>query len=487
MQDLSKLSDSDLSRLQVALTPKTTKYIPITPTPKQTAALLMDGVKELLYGGAAGGGKSVFLLAAALQYVDRPGYSAILFRKTFSDLMLPGALIPMSKEWLQPYLNSGEVHWADKDKRYTFRESGATLSFGYLENKDDHLRYQGAEFSFIGMDECTHIIPESYRYLFSRLRKKKEYDFPLRFRATANPGGQYGDYYYERFFVDNLDENGKKRRFFLPSGLKDNPHLDEEAYREALAELDPITRAQLEDGNWEIKPTGDLFDAGWFIPISHLDVPKGIQWVRHWDLAAIDPKKRKAKQHSDNRKPDWTVGFKLGFYQGCYYIADIIKFQKAPGDTEQIIYNTALADGYECAIRMEEEPGSAGIANTERYARHVLPGFNFAGVKPTGSKVDRARPAASAAQAGSVFILDTCRNMTDFFAQAKAFPNGVNDDIVDGYSGAFTYFKPGIMSMTPPPPMKEVVRRVDRGDPHVQIRTTGRGSYWHRNMSGRYW
>ena len=75
-----------------------------------------------------GGGKSVYQLAAALQYVDTPGYNAILFRKTFADLMLPGALIPMSQEWLAPFLKSGEVVWKDKDKRYIFKESGATLS-----------------------------------------------------------------------------------------------------------------------------------------------------------------------------------------------------------------------------------------------------------------------------------------------------------------------------------------------------------------------
>ena len=197
----------------------------------------MDAIKELLYGGAAGGGKSVFLLAAALQYADCPDYAAILFRKTFSDLTLPGALIPMSKEWLAPFMERGEVHWADKDKKYTFKESGATLNFGYLESKDDHFRYQGAEFQFIGMDECTHILPESYRYLFSRLRKKKANPIPLRFRASANPGGQYGEYYYERFFVDNKDDTGRSIRLFLPSGLSDNPHLDADAYREALAEI----------------------------------------------------------------------------------------------------------------------------------------------------------------------------------------------------------------------------------------------------------
>lgn len=479
-----KLSDQDLGRLQLALTPKLTKYIPINPTPKQTAALLMDNVKELLYGGAAGGGKSVFLLAAALQYVDRKGYAAILFRKTFTDLMLPGALIPMSKEWLAPYLESGEVHWADKEKRYTFKESGATLTFGYLDAKDDHLRYQGAEFSFVGMDECTHINPESYRYLFSRLRKKKAYDFPLRFRATANPGGTYGDYYYERFFVDNVDENGQKIRYFLPSGLHDNPHLDHEAYLASLAELDPITRAQLEDGNWEIRPTGDLFNASWIISINAHDVPSGIRWVRFWDLAAVDPKYRKNKNNT--RDPDSSVGFKLGFYQGNYYIADIIKFQKAPGDTEKIVYQMAQADGYSCAIRMEEEPGSAGMANTERYAKNILQGFDFAGIKPSGSKAERARPAAAACQNGCVFLMNTCRNVTDFFAQLNAFPNGVKDDLVDGFSGAFAYFKPTMSNYSPPPPVREVIDRVDHRSPTIAVRTGPRGSYWHKNMSGRY-
>lgn len=461
------------------------KVIKVNPVPVQ--CISVDSMSHLYAVTAAKipTHNSVFLLAAALQYVDRKGYAAILFRKTFSDLMLPGALIPMSKEWLNPFLESGEVHWADKDKRYTFKESGATLTFGYLDNKDDHLRYQGAEFSFVGMDECTHINPESYRYLFSRLRKKKSLDFPLRFRATANPGGTYGDYYYERFFVDNLDESGNRRRFFLPSGLKDNPYLDHEAYTAALAELDPITREQLENGNWEIRPAGDVFETSWLISIHHTDIPTGIRWVRFWDLAAIDPKKR--KKNTNTRNPDYTIGFKLGMYQGCYYIADIIKFQKGPGDTESIIRSTAEADGYQCAIRMEEEPGSAGIANTERYAKNILQGFDFAGIKPSGSKVERARPAAAACQTGCVFILDTCRNLTDFFAQLAAFPNGVNDDMVDGFSGAFNYFKPNMGNLTPPSPMAIEHRRViDRGNPEVRIRTTSRGSYWHRNMSGRY-
>lgn len=134
----------DIDALQKLLTPRLTKYIPFEPTSKQKAFLLMNQTKEILYGGSAGGGKSVAQLMAALQFVDMPGYSAILFRRTYADLSLPGALIDMSKQWLMPFVESKEVKWSEKDKQYTF-PSGASLNFGYLESDNDCFRYQGAE------------------------------------------------------------------------------------------------------------------------------------------------------------------------------------------------------------------------------------------------------------------------------------------------------------------------------------------------------
>ena len=86
-------------RLKSLLKPKMTKYIPHEPTPKQQAFLLLPH-REAFYGGAAGGGKSEALLMAALQYVDVPGYAALLLRKTYQDLMLPNALMDRSEQWL---------------------------------------------------------------------------------------------------------------------------------------------------------------------------------------------------------------------------------------------------------------------------------------------------------------------------------------------------------------------------------------------------
>lgn len=371
----------------------------------------------------------------ALQFVDISGYSAILFRRTYADLSLPGALIDMSKQWLMPFVRTGEVKWSEKEKVYTF-PSSATLSFGYLENDNDCFRYQGSEFQYIGMDECTHISPKNYRYLFSRLRKPKSLNVPLRFRATCNPGGLYGEYYYNRFFVEG-EENG---RIFISAGLVDNPYLDEEEYREALAELDPVTRAQLEDGNWMVREAGDVFDRHWFQIVPADSLPLNAPCVRYWDLASIDPKKRKKKSRGKD-DPDFTVGFKMRCHQNIYIIDDIIRVQKKPNEIEELIKNTAVFDGHNCCIEMEQEPGSSGAITIDHYSRNVLPDYNFKGVTSTGSKVERARNASSAAQAGRVLVSNQCRNITAFFDELDTFPYGAHDDTIDGFSGAMAHFR----------------------------------------------
>ena len=426
-------ADLDIRQLQQALTPRLTKYIPLDPTPKQTAFLLMNSLKEILYGGAAGGGKSIAQLMGALQFVDIPGYNAILFRKTFADLSKPGALMDISKDWLMPFVERKEVKWSDKEKRFTF-PSSATLTFGYLETVNDMYNYQGAEYQYIGMDECTQINPVCYRYLFSRLRRAKSVKVPLRFRATCNPGGEFGEYYYQRFFIEGTE----KGRIFIPAGIKDNPYLDEEEYNASLDELDPITREQLKNGNWQIREGGGLFDRKWFTVVDYSNIPEKAKRVRFWDLASTDPSKRKSK---DKRDPDYTVGLKLAFYQGLYWIEDIVRVQKTPKEVQEIVQMTAEFDGHSCDIDMEQEPGSSGDITIDHYARNVLAGYVFKGVRSTGSKVERARPASTAAQQGRIMISNKCRNISEFLDEAELFPYGIKDDTVDGLSGSFNHFR----------------------------------------------
>lgn len=144
-------------------------YVPHVPHPPQQAFLLLDQIAEAFYGGAAGGGKSDALLMGALQYADVPGYSALIIRRTYEDLALPGAIMDRANDWLAGVPGA---HRKDEGKLWEFDTNGApaTLRFGYSQRAADITRFQGAEFQFVGMDELTHFEERQYRYLFSRLR-----------------------------------------------------------------------------------------------------------------------------------------------------------------------------------------------------------------------------------------------------------------------------------------------------------------------------
>lgn len=234
------------------------RYSPHAPWPKQRRFLELN-CREALYGGAAGGGKSDALLGAALQYFHVPGYRAILFRRTYTDLSLPEAIMDRSHDWL-----AGKADWNDRDKTWTSRE-GATLTFGYLDGPRDHYRYQGAAFHFVGFDELTQFLEKQYRYLFSRQRRLKGTDIPIRMRAATNPGDIGHDWVKKRFGIpdeinfDTVYEN--EGRAFVPARLEDNPSLDADEYRQALAELDAVTREQLERGRWVRDASGLVYRA----------------------------------------------------------------------------------------------------------------------------------------------------------------------------------------------------------------------------------
>lgn len=217
-------------------------------SPQQTAFLLLDDL-EALYGGAAGGGKSDALLAAALQYVDRPGYAALILRRTFAELALPDAIMARSKEWLVPHKSSG-VTWNESSKTWTF-PSGATLTFGYLERDDDVYRYQGSAYQFIGWDELTQFPEQPYVYMFSRQRRRKGSVIPIRVRAASNPGGVGHAWVLKRFpIAAGLTPGDREGRVFIPAKVYDNPGLDVDDYATTLSHLDATLRKQLLDGDW---------------------------------------------------------------------------------------------------------------------------------------------------------------------------------------------------------------------------------------------
>lgn len=255
-----KLGSLTSAEVEHLLSPRLNKYIPKTlhghqfPSPKQTAFLILDHL-EAFYGGAAFGGKSAALLAAALQYVDLPNYDALILRRTFTQLAKPGALMDMSHEWLA----GTDAVWTGTDKKWLF-PSGATLSFGHIENENDKYNFQGPSYHFVAFDELTQFSETQYRYLFTRLRKPVDSEVPIRMRATSNPGGTGHEWVKKRF----VSKAGRKEgRVFIPAKATDNPGADLESYGQSLAEVDPILRKQMEEGDWDAYE-GGRFQREWF-------------------------------------------------------------------------------------------------------------------------------------------------------------------------------------------------------------------------------
>ena len=391
-------------------------YIPYKPTLKQ-AEFLLDEHPEVLFGGAAGPGKSIGLLMAAMMYVEESNYSALLLRRTYRDLALPEAIMDVAARWLHPT----DAKWSNETKTWTFPH-GATLTFGYLDNENDKYRYQGAAFDFVGFDELTQFTESQYTYLFSRIRRKKSSVIPSRMRATSNPGGIGNEWVRDRFVrTDDVD------RHFIPAKMGDNPHLDQIGYKEMLSKLDPVTRAQLEDGNWDIAATGEMFKREWIDIVDQ--APQCTRYIRRWDCAATEAKK--------GRDPDYTVGVLMGVLNGVYYVIDVQRFQKPPGEADEIMKQQAIIDGKNVSIREEQEPGSAGKKIISIHSRGIFEGYDYRGEPSTGDKVTRARPFSAACQNGNVKLVRGPWNNV-YLWELEMFPNdGVHDDQVDGSSGAF--------------------------------------------------
>lgn len=228
--------------------PALAKYWPHlqTVSAKQTAFLVLDQL-EAFYGGAAGPGKSDALLAGALQYVDVPGYAALILRRTYAELMKSDGLIPRAQSWLA----NTDAHQLEGGKKWVF-PSGARLEFGHVQNELDKHAFQSAAYQYMGFDELTSFTPGIYEYIaFSRSRRLTIGPIakvPIRVRSASNPGNIGHLWVKERFVSPKTRKPGV---IFIPGTVADNPGLDVAQYRATMANLSDALQAQLLEGDWD--------------------------------------------------------------------------------------------------------------------------------------------------------------------------------------------------------------------------------------------
>ena len=239
---------------------------------------LAAGETDVLYGGAAGGGKSYAMLVDPLRFAHRAAHRALILRRSMPELR---ELIDKSRE-LYPKAFPG-CKYREVEKLWNF-PSGAKVEFGFLERDADVYRYQGQAYSWIGFDEITHLPTEfSWNYLASRLRTTDSEIVPY-MRCTANPGGSGAQWVKKRYISpsppnESFMGNDGITRKFIPARLNDNPYLAQDGrYEQMLKSLPPTQRKQLLEGNWEIAEGAAFteFDR-------HLHVVEPFEIPLHWE------------------------------------------------------------------------------------------------------------------------------------------------------------------------------------------------------------
>jgi len=238
---------------------------------------------EVLFGGAAGGGKSfgqiLDALYVALKY---PGSKQLILRRSFAELdksLIRSALAVYPRE----------IFTFNSSSHTGKFKNGSLVDFGYCATENDVYQYQSAEYDIIRFDELTHFTEGQYIYLISRIRGAN--GFPKQVKSTTNPGG-VGHSWVKKRFIDSSPPNtpftGKDgmRRIFIPALLDDNSFLTkgDPSYRERLLALPDAEKKALLYGDW------DIFEGQYFSEfdrrlhvVTPFEIPKGYRRYRSID------------------------------------------------------------------------------------------------------------------------------------------------------------------------------------------------------------
>ena len=446
----------------------------IKPQKGQQERFLATSADICIYGGAAGGGKTVGLLMTPLRYKNVKGFGGTIFRKNSNQITKEGGL------WDEAVKMYGQIAGATPRRQelaWVFNNEGgekvSKVSFAHIERDEDCLGWQGTQHCFIGFDELTHF--SSYTFFYMLSRNRSTCGVRPFVRATCNPDAnswvadfiswwidqdtgypipersgkvrymirREGQIYWanhketlwEKFnLVTDEEKEEPKSVTFIMSTIYENKELlkSNPQYLANLKALPVVEKERLLNGNWKIKPSAGLYfkrvQVGNYLEVIPADV---VQWVRCWDLAATEK--------SDNGDAAYTAGVLIGKRKnGRYVIADVINKQLSAADVRQTIYLTAQNDRAKyqrVRIRLPQDPGQAGKEQAQSYIK-FLSGFDVTTVAESGSKEARAEPMAAQWQAGNFDVVIANWN-EQYLDQLENFPEGKYKDMVDASANGF--------------------------------------------------
>lgn len=454
----------------------------IRPQPKQEE-FLSNPADIVIYGGAAGGGKSWALLYEPLRHVSNGDFGAVVFRSSMTQIKEQGGLWDASQKLYRMF--PGAIG-RNPQKPYWRFPSGAKVSFRQIARDEDVYDWQGTEICCIEFDELTHFTEFQFFYMLSRNRSTcgvrpyvrascnpdadswvagfiswwidQETGYPLKERSgkirwmiRRDEVVHWADTIeelWERFELTTPEEKQEPKSVaFVASTIYDNQVLlkTDPGYLANLKALSVVERERLLFGNWKIKAAKGLFFPRAALPELLADVPNDVtRWVRAWDLAATDT--------DEGGDPAYTASILLGKRRdGSYVIADATNHRLKAEKVRTMVKQCAVADKAKykrVKIRLSQDPGQAGKEQAQSYIK-MLAGFNVVTVKESGDKQSRAEPFAAQWQAGNVYVV--AGPWTEaLLGQYESFPESKFKDLVDAGSNAFNELES--MNVSSPPP-----------------------------------
>ncbi len=278
------------------------------PQPKQELALRCPAT-ELFYGGAAGGGKSDWLIGDYMQGANLYGrfWRGILFRQTYDELE---ELMDRANELFTPQGARFVGKGSKEGSNIWIFPNRATLKMRYLENEKDVKHYIGHQYTWVGIDELGNY-PTPYCWLMMKSRLRSAHGVPSYIRGTGNPGGVGHGWIKQRFMDDHIPNqifyietelNGIKSRdtaCFIPSTLNDNQVLmqNDPDYEKKLLSLPSHIARALRFGDWSVFE-GQVLES--FRPNIHVCKPFILEQGMWFRFCAMDW--------------GWAKPYSIGFY-----------------------------------------------------------------------------------------------------------------------------------------------------------------------------
>lgn len=440
----------------------------IRPQPAQEK-FLSSPADIVIYGGAAGGGKSYAILLEPLRHLKNGEFGAVMFRRSMTSITAEGSLYDTSRQ-IYPFLGAKSVQ--KPRVQWTF-PSGMRVTMAHLQYDDTVMDWHGTQIPLIIFDELCEF--SKYQFFYMLSRNRSTCGVAPYIRATCNPDAdswvaQFISWWWDAKTGYAIKERSGVVRYmlrieddikwgnspedlvnqypeftaadvksvtFIASTIYDNQELlkANPQYLSNLKALPTVERERLLLGNWKIKPAAGLYfkrvDANVISAIPD-DV---VKWVRRWDFAATEPSEA-------NPDPDWTAGVLLGKREcGRFIIADVRRVRMRANDVRKLVRNTAASDKatYKSSytVVLPQDPGQAGKEQAASYVT-MLSGYSVVTQPEVNDKVTRAEPFAAQWQAGNIDVLAGDWN-DEYFAELESFPEAKHDDQVDGSSGGFNY------------------------------------------------